>query len=231
MRSSPGDDAPRDRDRTRRVARLRLLAVLAAVATSFLLVVLLLGRDQAGVREAVDGAGGWAPFTFVILAAGLTCALFPFPVMAAAGGVLFGVTEGTLLSVAGGWLGALAAFAIARRFGAAPLAELAGERLTRLLAAVSARGFSAVLLLRVVPGVPRDVANYLCGLTSIRLAPYAAATAIGISPRAYAYAALGGSLGDLGSTQSIVAVSLLVAMGALGLALLARERRRTGSGR
>jgi uncharacterized membrane protein YdjX (TVP38/TMEM64 family) len=217
--------------RAKGIARLRLLAVAAAVTASFLLVVVWLGRDQAGVRDAVDGAGGWAPAVFVALTAGLTCALFPFPVAAAASGVLFGVTEGALYAIAGGWAGAMAAFGIARRFGAAPLAELAGERLTRLLAAVSARGFSAVLLLRVVPGVPRDLANYLCGLTSIRAIPYGAATAIGISPRAYAYAALGGSLGDLGSPQSIVAVSLLVAMGALGLGLLARERGRSGGSR
>jgi len=174
----------------------------------------------------VDGFGAWAPVGYVVLAAGLTCALFPFPVVAAVSGVLFGVIEGTLLSILGGWLGALAAFAIARRFGARPLATLAGERLRRGLDAVSERGFSAVLLLRVVPGVPRDLANYLCGLTTIGALPYAAATLIGISPRAYAYTALGGSLGDLGSTQSIVAVSLLAAMALLGLVLLARERRR-----
>ncbi len=88
----------------------------------------------------------------------------------------------------------------------------------------------AVLYLRIFPGVPRDLANYLCGLTSIGALPYAAATLIGISPRAYAYTALGGSLGDLGNTQSIVAVSLLVGMGLLGLVLVRRDARRGVNG-
>lgn len=219
-----------DAGRAKRGASLRLAAVAAAVAVGFGLVLLVLGRDGAELRETVDGAGAWAPVAFVALAVGLTCALFPFPVVAAAGGVLFGTAEGTAYSILGGWLGALAAFTIARRLGAEPLAALAGERLRRGLDAVSERGFSAVLLLRVVPGVPRDLANYLCGLTSVRVLPYAAATLIGIAPRAYAYTALGGSLGDLGSPQSVVAVSLLTAMALLGLGLLARERRRPRPG-
>ncbi|MBA2261487.1 MAG: VTT domain-containing protein, partial [Solirubrobacterales bacterium] len=79
---------------------------------------------------------------------------------------------------------------------------------------------------RIFPGVPRDLANYVFGITRVGFVAYAVATLLGIAPRAYAYAALGGTLGDLTSTQSIVAVSVLVAMGALGLALAAFERRR-----
>lgn len=210
----------------RRAAWLRLAAVALAVAVAFGLVLAVVGRDADDLRRTVDGFGGWAAAAFVALGIALTCAFFPFPVLAAASGVLFGVAGGTALSIVSGTLGALAAFAIARRFGAAPVAALAGQRLRRLIDAVSRRGFVAVLYLRIFPGVPRDLANYLCGLTSIGVVPYAAATLIGISPRAYAYTALGGSLGDLGNTQSIVAVSLLVAMGLLGLVLVRRDVRR-----
>lgn len=168
---------------------------------------------------------------FVVLMIGLTCAFFPFPVIAAASGVLFGTVGGTALSVVGGTLGALAAFTIARSFGAGPVAALAPERLRRLIDAVGRRGFLAVLYLRILPGVPRDLANYLCGLTTIGPLPYAAATLIGIAPRAYAYTALGGSLGDLRSPQAIGAIAVLATMGALGLLLLRRDlrdRRRAG---
>lgn len=193
---------------------------------AFALGLLVVGRSPEELRRAVEGFGAWAPAAFVALGIGLTCAFFPFPVIAAASGVLFGVAGGTALSILSGTLGALAAFAVARRFGAAPVAALAGERLRRLIDAVSRRGFVAVLYLRIFPGVPRDLANYLCGLTRIGAGPYAAATLIGISPRAYAYTALGGSLGDLGNTQSIVAVSLLAAMGVLGIVLVRRDVRR-----
>ena len=209
----------------RRAALALLGALVLAVAVAFALVWFLVGHSVAEVRETVDGFGAWAPIGFTVLMVGLTCAFFPFPVLAAASGVLFGVAGGTALSILGGTLGALAAFAIARRFGAAPVEALAGERLLKLIDAVSRRGFVAVLYLRIFPGVPRDLANYLCGLTAIPVLPYALATLIGISPRAYAYTALGGSFDDLRSTQALVAVGLLVAMGLLGLVLVRRDVR------
>jgi uncharacterized membrane protein YdjX (TVP38/TMEM64 family) len=48
---------------------------------------------------------------------------------------------------------------------------------------------------------------------------FAGATAIGCAPRAFAYAALGGSLDDLGSPEAIVALCVLVGMAVAGLVL------------
>ena len=68
-----------------------------------------------------------------------------------------------------------------------------------------------------MPGVPYNLVNYAAGLTTIRLAVFAGATALGAAPRAFAYTALGGSLDDLGSPEAIVAVVVLVVMAAGGL--------------
>lgn len=206
-------------------ARLRLIGLVVALGAVALAVLLVIARSPQDVRRAVDGAGAWAPVAYVLAATLLTCAFFPFPIMAASAGLLFGVTGGTALSITGGTLGALAAFLIARYVAREDAEDLAGDRLTRVRAFVARRGFVAVLYARIFPGVPRDLANYVFGITRVGFAAYAAATVLGIAPRAYAYTALGGTLGDLTSTQSIVAVSVLVAMGALGLALVALERR------
>jgi uncharacterized membrane protein YdjX (TVP38/TMEM64 family) len=58
------------------------------------------------------------------------------------------------------------------------------------------------------------------------LRSFVAATAIGVAPRAFAYTALGGTLGDLRSPQAIVAVAVLVVMALVGLAFAARDVRR-----
>lgn len=207
----------------RRARWLRLAGLAGALAVAFVLAVVAFGRDAGAVRDAVEDLGAAGPVAYVALLTALTVALFPYPVAAAAGGLLFGVAEGTAYAVLGGVLGAVVAFELARRLGRTPVDGLAGPRLRALLDGVGRRGFAAVLLLRVVPGVPRDAANFLCGLTSVGLVPFTAATAIGLAPRAYAYVALGGSLGDLGSTQSLVAVGLLVAMALLGIILLLRD--------
>jgi uncharacterized membrane protein YdjX (TVP38/TMEM64 family) len=198
-----------------------LLAVLLAV----LLVagLLFVPRDADRLREAVDAAGALAPLAFVAGGAGLTLAFFPFPLVAAAGGLLFGIAAGTALSVAAETLGAACAFVLARH-GARPwAAELAGPRLAAVLAGIARRGFSAVLLVRVLPGVPRHPANYAFGLTPVALRAFVAATVLGTAPRALGYATLGGTLGDLTSPASLAAVGGLAALGVLGIWLAGRD--------
>lgn len=206
-------------------ARARLALVAGALAAVFVVVLLSVGRDVDDVRDAIDGAGAWAPVAMVAAAAALTVAFFPFPVVAGAAGLLFGVAEGTAYALTGETLGACAALLIARFAARDAAAELAGPRLRALLDGVARRGFVAVLYVRILPGVPRHPANYAFGLTAVGLVPFLVATVIGTAPRAFAYAALGGTLGDLRSTESILAVSLLVVMGLLGLVLVLRERR------
>jgi uncharacterized membrane protein YdjX (TVP38/TMEM64 family) len=203
----------------------RLAAFAIALAAVFVAVLVLVARSPQEIGRAADGAGAWAPVAFVALCAGLTLAFFPFPLVAAAGGVLFGTLEGTLLSILGASIGAVLAFLIARHAASSAVQALVGERLDRVQAAIGRRGFVAVLYARIVPGVPRDLANYAFGLTRVGLGAFAAATVIGIAPRAFAYAALGGSLGGLHSTESVLAIATLVAMGVLGLALLRADMR------
>ncbi len=215
-----------DLSRGPRAPLLRLTALALAIAVAFALVVLTVTQSPNSVRDFVDGFGAAGPLVFILIATGLTCALFPYPVIAAASGLLFGTAPGTVASILAGTTGAVAAFTIARLGGGSAVQALAGPRLARLLEVVSQRGFVAVLELRIIPGVPRDVANYACGLTGIRLRDYAAATVIGIAPRAFAYTALGGSFGNYRSTEAIVAIAMLVAVGVLGFVILIAELRR-----
>ncbi|WP_407697046.1 VTT domain-containing protein [Streptomyces dysideae] len=60
----------------------------------------------------------------------------------------------------------------------------------------SARGFMAVLLLRLVPLFPSAPVDCAAGATGIRLVPYVTTTAIGIVPATVAYVGLGGTLDD-----------------------------------
>jgi uncharacterized membrane protein YdjX (TVP38/TMEM64 family) len=199
--------------------RLRLAAFAGVLGVVFVVVLLLVARSPDEVRDTVDAAGPIAPLAFVVIAA--------------AGGLLFGVAAGTALSIVAGVLGAVAAFMLARAGAAKAVEELASGRLAWLQEAVARRGFVAVLYARIVPGVPRDLANYAFGLTRVSLGAYTAATLLGIAPRAFAYTALGGSLGDLDSPESVVAIALLVAMAILGLVLVRRDLRasRPGDGR
>jgi uncharacterized membrane protein YdjX (TVP38/TMEM64 family) len=183
------------------------------------------------VQDWVDGYGVAGPLVFIVVSAALTPALFPGPLLAGASGLLFGTWLGTPISIISATLGAVLAFGLARRLAHDAVAsfEPAHPRLAALRAWIGRRGFLAILYARIVPGVPYSLVNYGAGLSPVALRTFAAATAIGCAPRAFAYTALGGSLDNLRSPEAIAAVVVLVVMAIAG-AVLARRATAPGPG-
>jgi uncharacterized membrane protein YdjX (TVP38/TMEM64 family) len=212
---------------SRRTAGLRLGGLAVALVT-FVLVLALSGSISASkVRSWIDGYGVAAPLVFIAVSASLTVVLFPGPVLAAASGLLFGTALGTPVSICSATLGATIAFSISRWWGHDAVIALAGPRIEALREWIGRRGFLTVLYARIAPGVPYTLVNYAAGLTPVALRSFVAATAIGVAPRAFAYTALGGSLGDLTSPEALVAVAVLVAMAIAGALLARRDLART----
>jgi len=202
---------------------VRLLA-LAAVLLAFLLFFLLSGSISAHrVRDRMDGFGVAGPLVFIVISSALTVVLFPGPVLSGASGLLFGTALGTPVSIVSATLGASLAFSVSRWWAHDAVAHHA--RMAGLRAWVGPRGFESVLLARIAPGVPYNLVNYVAGLTPIGLGVFAGATALGVAPRAFAYTALGGSIGNLGSPVAIVALGLLVVEGAVGIWLMQSRHR------
>ena len=215
---------------TRTAAGLRLGA-LAVALVLFLATVALSGSlSSERVRDWIDGYGAAGPLVFIAVSASLTVVLFPGPVLAGASGLLFGTALGTPMSIAWATLGATVAFSISRWWAHDAVVALAGPRVHALRAWIGRRGFLTVLYARIAPGVPYTLVNYAAGLTPVALGAFVAATAIGVAPRAFAYTALGGSLGDLTSPEALIAVAVLVVMAVVGLALARRDLRAAGSG-
>jgi uncharacterized membrane protein YdjX (TVP38/TMEM64 family) len=206
-------------------ARLRLAALAALVGGLFLLVALTGSVSPGRVRDAIDPLGAAAVPAFIAVSALLTCALFPGPLLAGASGLLFGTALGTPVAIVAATLGAVLAFSIARWLAHDAVEALAGRRLRGVQEWIERRGFWAVLYARIAPGVPYSLVNYVAGATRVRLPAFAAATALGVAPRAFAYTALGGSLDDLGSPQAIAALIALVVMAVAGAVALRSEQR------
>jgi len=210
----------------RRAALLRLALFGAALTALFV------GAAISGVlpsadriRNWVDGFGLAGPVVFIPLSAALGCLLVPGPALAGAAGLLFGTALGTPVALAAAVLTAVCQMLIARHLAGRHANALLPERARRFDELLERRGFFAVLYLRLVPGVPFHLTNYAAGLTRLRARDLAAGTAIGSAPRAFAYVALGGNLGDLGSTEARVAIALLVTFGLAGVVVARRQLR------
>ncbi|GAA0671284.1 hypothetical protein GCM10010193_24400 [Kitasatospora atroaurantiaca] len=210
--------------RPARAPRLRLallLAVLAAAAGSLLL------WDPTQLLAA--GAPGlWRLPAFLAVYALATLAFVPKPALNAAAGLLLGVGQGLPLAVAGTTLGAVVAFGLGRALGRDALRPLLKARaLAALDRRLTEQGFRSVLLLRLIPGIPFQAANYGAAFSGVRAAPFAAATALGVVPGTAAYVVAGASADSPGSPAFLVSASVIALMGALSLASLWRSSRRS----
>ncbi len=161
-------------------ARLALLtAVLLGLFVAFGLFGVVSRED---LRDWIEPLGGWGAPVFAVVSAVLGCLLVPGPLLAAVSGVLFGTWTGFAVTLSSAVLAAVIAWSVGRTLGQA---EWRHRDLLRR------RGLLAVIVQRLVPGLPDTPFNYAAGVAGVRLHHLALGTAIGVAPRALAYTALG----------------------------------------
>jgi uncharacterized membrane protein YdjX (TVP38/TMEM64 family) len=208
---------------SRRAAFWRIAIYAAAVGTAF---VVLAGTgsfpsaDEA--RDFGEDLGGWVLVAYVPLFV-IANLLITWPILAGAGGLLFGTAAGTPLALAGVTLAALTQMAIARFLAGEHVGMLLPRRMRVIEDFLSRHGAVAVMESRIVPLLPWGAVNYSAGLTRLRFRDMGAGTVVGAAPKVFAYTALGGSLTDLTSPEAIVAVSLLLVLALAGGLFVRRQ--------
>jgi uncharacterized membrane protein YdjX (TVP38/TMEM64 family) len=209
---------------------LRLASLVTALGLLALLTATAFPVSRAGLRAALEPFGPWAPPVYVVVAALLALAFVPGPLLSAASGMLFGTVAGFACSVASSVLTAVLALLIARRAGASAVQELSGERARALTELARRRGLLAVVLQRLIPGVPDTPLSYAFGVLGLRVGQMALGTLIGSAPRAFSYTALGDAAATGDRSLAIAATLVGVAVSVVGLiaaGLLTRRRRPT----
>jgi len=121
-----------------------------------------------------------------------------------AGGFLFGLALGASAAVIGATAGATVIFLIARTALGEPLLRRAGPRAAQLAQGFRDDAFSYLLFLRLVPAFPFFLVNLVPAIAGVRLAPFVAATALGVIPGALVYAFAGTGLDSVISAQQAV---------------------------
>lgn len=224
----------------KRVAPLLVLVALVAVAFAFrldrYLTLEALKEHRALLLAFVEAHAFTAAIGFVFAyAAVVTLSLPGATIMTLAGGFLFGVPLGATLTVIGATAGATLLFMIARSAFGDLLRQRAGPFLARMAEGFRKDAFSYLLFLRLVPAFPFWAVNLVPALLDMRLAPYVAATALGIIPGTTVYTAFGASLGQvfdagedvrLKDVFSPTLIAALVGLGLLSLLPVALRRLR-----
>ena len=210
----------------RQVSRTRILFTAIAVAAVVAVALLVPLPTALQLRDWAASAGPWFPLAF--LAAHVVVTVLPFPRTAftLAAGLLFGPALGVAIAVTASTVSALLALLMVRGLGWQLSKLVSHPAVEAVDARLRARGWAAVLSLRLIPVVPFSVLNYAAGASSVRVLPYLLATVAGLLPGTAAVVILGDAL--TGTVSPLLAVVSLctAALGVSGLAYETRRHRR-----
>lgn len=103
---------------------------------------------------------------------------------AVAAGYMYGFWIGYLLSLVGAAIGTVLTYYIARLLGHDAMHLIFGEeRIQQQLDTLnSKKAVVLVFLIFLIPGVPKDLCNYVAGLSEMKLKPFLLVSLIGRSP-------------------------------------------------
>lgn len=200
----------------RTLLKLAAIALLIAVFAVIWFSPLREHLTRENIRAAVNQirAVWYAPLIYVLLyAAGCTVAL-PASIFVIAAGFIWGWLLGGIYAMAGGMLGAVISFFLARFVGEGLLVRF-GRVGAMVAKQVDHAGFKTLLILRNIPGIPFAALNYGAGVAGVRFRDYFFATLIGIAPSKFvltycADALFNGSMSEGDAFQRLAIVAALV---------------------
>ena len=172
--------------------------------------------DKKFLKQTLHEWGILAPVIFVGLQA-LQVIIAPIPgdVTGILGGYLFGLWVGLVYSTIGLTLGSVAAFAVGRWLGAHSVQRLVSPEIWRKLGfIVEAEGAILCFIVFLLPGVPKDMACYLFGLSPMPFWVFTVVSTLGRFPSTWVLSAQGAhtASGDYIEVILITAVFVAVAL-------------------
>lgn len=191
------------------VVLLLALAVAAAVSPH---------PSVGQLREWAHAVGPAFPLVFFAVHALVTVAPVPRTLFTLAAGVLFGPVTGIVVTVGASTVSAVLALLLVRVVGRDWFAtRMTHPAVRKIDDSLARRGWLAVGSLRLIAPVPFSVVNYCCGVSSIGVASFALATAVGVVPGTVGIVVLGDALGGNADPLMLVLSGSCIALGVIGL--------------
>jgi uncharacterized membrane protein YdjX (TVP38/TMEM64 family) len=199
--------------------RSRVIGLVVMLTFIGLALVLAAALSAESLADSASRLGALTAPALAAAGALLVALMVPAGLVAGAAGYALGTAVGTAVAVVSTTLGAGLAAYIGRAVGTPAARSAFGPRIQRTVTWFEARPGRTVVLSRVLPGMPFNITSTVLGFTRIPLLTIGAGTALGYLPRSFAYAALGGSLRDLGSPEAKAAIVASVAIAIVAVAV------------
>lgn len=166
------------------------------------------------IRDFVQSYGVWGEVIYVLCWVVLPIFMFPVPVIAFAGGVMYGIGKGSLLTMLGAMLNVIVVYFLSR-YVAKDFVEkiilnrVSGKLREKLLTKDQKSLFVVLTVMRIMPIVSFSLSNYLAGITNVKFWVHMLSSVIGIIPGTLIFLNFGDKMLEPGSASFIIAAVLL----------------------
>jgi len=182
------------------------------------------GAAQTELTTTLAQGGLRGQSLFLLLATLLTAIGLPRQIPAFAAGYAFGPVYGSAIALVAQVLACSLDFIWARAIGQSFVRRRFGARLERIDRTLSAHPFITTLTLRLMPIGNNLLLNLLAGLTSVRLLPFLAGSAIGFIPQTVVFALFGKGSAPSHAHLLILGIATFTASALLGILIFRRAR-------
>ena len=183
------------------------------------------GAAQNALGNLISQGGVRGPAMFLLLATFLTAIGLPRQIPAFVAGFAFGPWYGAAIALVSQVLACSLDFIWARAIGQDFVRRRFGKMLTKVDNALAAQPFLATLTLRLMPVGSNILLNLAAGLSSVRILPFLAASAIGFIPQTVIFSMFGQGSAPAHGQMLLLGGAMFAASAMLGLVLLKRAKK------
>ncbi len=196
-----------------------IIAVLCMAVYALNKLAVFNGYSSGDIKEYLNSFGMLAPIVHIVLFTLVPLTFFPDSILAIAGGMVFGLTKGTIFTMIGALCGGTLSFYITRTLGNNIIKRFIKKDISILGKQLKENGFWVILILRLIPLFPFDVISYSAGLSDIKYKDFFLATLVGTIPGIMVFTNIGDKSSEVGSTGFYISIALLVLLFSVSILL------------
>lgn len=200
---------------SKKINKKRIIIVVFFIFLYLIYKFLLKGVTAQSIRDWVNSFGVLAPIAYIAVWSVLPIFFFPVPILALAGGLSFGLIDGSIYTIIGAVINSSLIFWIANLLTKDMVTKYLQKKMpnkwwNRFMNMGKKDGFFVVFICRLIPVMPYNVINYASGLTEISFLNYSLATVLGILPGTVIFLNVGDKILDIHSSKFIWSIVFVI---------------------
>lgn len=171
-------------------------------------------KDPNKLKNIIMSYGQYSILVFFLLQVMQVVAFFiPGEIVQIAGGYIYGTFGGSVLSILGITTGSIIVYSISRFYGKPLITKIISKKDLKFFDKVLKTGSInfVVFLLYLIPGIPKDVLAYICGISSISFQDFIIYSTLGRLPGIIVSAYFGSKI-YTGNKQILIIIGILMTL-------------------